>query len=111
MALMQSHVFDRFRQPEGGRERDDERHDAADQEDDLPAVLWHQHGRHEARNGSAERHRTDGDDGECRTQPARRRFRVDGDHIWNDATDAKPSQQPQPEHLVEIGGVGSGQRE
>ena len=111
MALMQGHVFDRFRQRERGRERDDERRDAANQEDDLPAVLWHQHGRDEARNGSAERHRTDGDDGECRAQPARCGFRVDGDHIWNDATDSKPSQQTQPEHLVEIGGVGSGQRE
>ena len=39
---------------------------------------------------------------------ARRRrgatFGVDGDHVGDDAADAETGEQPQPEHLVEVGG-------
>ena len=78
---------------------------------DLPAILRHERGGHETRNGAAERYTSNRDNRKRGAQFARRGFGIDGDDIGNNAADAKARQQAQPEHLVEIGRIGRGQRE
>src|SRR6185437_8406169 len=106
LALVQRHELDRLGETEDRGDGNDDRHDAADQEDDRPAMRRHQRGGDEARNGAAERHEADGDDGERGAQPPRRRLRVDGDDVRNDAADAEARKQAQPEHLVEVRRIG-----
>jgi hypothetical protein len=108
---MQRHEFDRFRQTDHCGDGDDDRHDAADQEQDLPAVLRHENRRHKSRNGAAERHAADAYNRQRGAQLARRGLGIDGDDIGNDTADAQPREQPQPEHLIEVGRIGGGQCE
>ena len=58
LALVQRHVFDRFRQVHDGGERDDDRHDAADLKQDLPAILGHEEGADHSRRARRRSART-----------------------------------------------------
>jgi hypothetical protein len=108
---VQRHVFDRFRQTEYRGKPDDDRRDAAEQKQDLPTVCRHECRRHKAGNGAADRNAADRNDRQRRPQMTWRGFGVDGDHVGNDTADAEPRQQPQPEHLLEIGRIGGGKGE
>ena len=64
-----------------------------------------------ARNGSPDWHAAHRDNRQGGAQVPRRRLRVDGDHVGNDAADADTRKETQPEHLLEAGGVGGGEGE
>ena len=89
----------------------DDRRNAADVKQDLPAVRRHQHGGDEAGNGAAERHAADREDGQSRAHLPRRGFGVDGNRVGDHAADTDAGEEPQPEHLREVGREGGGQGE
>ena len=94
-----------------GGERKHHRHDAADLEQDLPAILRHQRRGGEAGQRAAERHQADGDDRQRGAQIARRRFGVDGDEVRDDAADAEPGDEAQRGQFGEIGRIGGDEGE
>ena len=94
--LVHRHEFDQFRQPHDGGERNDNGNDAANFEQDLPAILRHQGRAGEAGQRAAERDHAGGDDRERGAQIARCGFRIDRDNIGNDAADAEAGDQAQP---------------
>ena len=111
LAGVQRHVFDRLRHSEQRGNGNDERYDAADVEKDGPAVVRYERGGNKPRNGPADRDAAHRDDRQSGAQVPRRRLGIDGNDVGNDAADADPGQQAQPEHLLEIGGIGRGKRE
>ncbi len=111
LVLVQRHVLDRFGQAAERRQADHDRNDAADHEQDGPAVLRDEDGGDEARDGAANRNAADRDEGQGSAQVVRRRFDVDRDHVGDDSADADAGEQAQPEHLVEIRRIGGDQGE
>ena len=94
LALVQGHVFDRFGKTE---DRDDCEHDrgnAADQEQDLPAVMRYEPGGGEAGQRAADWHHPGGNDGERRAHIARRRFGINRHEVRDDAAYAEPGDRP-----------------
>jgi hypothetical protein len=106
MAFVQRHELDRLRQSEHGRDGDEDRSDAPDQEQELPAILRHQGCGHNAGDRAADRHEADRDQRQGRAQLPRRGFGVDGNDVGNNAADADAGDQAQPEHLRDVAGVG-----
>ena len=63
----------------------------------------HQCRRDEAGNGAAERHAADRNNRQGRAHFARSGFGIDRNRIRDHAADAEAGQEPQPEHLREVG--------
>ena len=76
--------------------------DAADVEQDLPAVVRNERRGCETGERTADRHHSGGNDGERGAQMARRRFGVDRHHVGDHAADAEPGDGAQPEQLREV---------
>ena len=111
LALVQRHVFDGFRQVHDGGERDDDRCDAADLKQGLPAILGYEERADDTAERAAHRHAPHGDDRQRGAQIARRRLGADRHQIWNDAADAEAGNQPQPEELRKVGRISGDERE
>ncbi len=83
-------------QADNGGERDDDRHDAADLEQNRPAILRNEGRTREAGERAAERHQSYGDNCQRGSQVARRRFGVDGNDVRDHAADPETGKKPQP---------------
>ena len=94
LAFADRHELDRFRQAEHRGDGDHDRRDAADHEQDRPAVFRHQHSGHDPRDGAADRHAAHSNDRKRRPELARRGLGVDRDHVRNNAADPEPGKQP-----------------
>src|SRR6185437_12987837 len=99
---LQREELDRFRQNRHRDERDDDRYDAADPEQNLPAMRSHVFGGNEARDAAAEGDAREHQDEERRADAARREFgnqrRGDRQH----AGDADAGDEAQPDERLEI---------
>src|SRR5262249_36102360 len=108
---MEHHVLDRFRHADLRGDGDDDRHDTADHEYNLPTIFRHERRGYKTWDSAADWHAADGDNSKRGTQLTRRRFSVDRDNVRNNTPDPKACQQAEPEHLIEVGRVCRDERE
>ncbi len=100
---LQGEEFDRFGEREQQAHGDRQRHDAADQKQHGPAIVWNQPRRYRTRSPAAE-----GDSGkheydERRAPTLRRQFRIQRDRVGHQAAEADSGDHAQDEHLCEVG--------